>query len=325
MTNLLALYISNLLGLCKKTKFPGTLASFTSLIFSFLSYYFFGKTLYIFLFFIFLALGFWAINKIHKKDGIGDYQSIGVDEFIGMWLANLFLFEFNFNLTQAIIFSLISFIIFRIIDIFKFIPPLHTINENKKQDATAVLLDDIIGGFYTFFLMLIILGFYNLNYLYFSFIILLPAMIANMTPVLIKMKYWNTSINESTFGKNKTWRGFLGAIVIGTLSYFILEKFNFIDSVNDSNLIIFIGFLFSFGAIGGDLIKSFLKRKMGINPGENWMPWDQIDYILGMIIMTYFIYQYTFSQIVFLLILGGTVSALTHRMGYMIKMNSAKQ
>ena len=86
-----------------------------------------------------------------------------------MWLVNFFLFEFNFNLIQIIIFSLISFIIFRMIDIIKFIPPLYIINQNEKQDATAVLLDDIIAGFYTYFIMLIILGFYNLNFLYSSF------------------------------------------------------------------------------------------------------------------------------------------------------------
>ncbi|MEK7089135.1 MAG: phosphatidylglycerophosphatase A [Patescibacteria group bacterium] len=325
MIDLIAFYLSSILGLCKKTKFPGTIASFAALFFSFLAYYFFNKTVYIFLFFIFLAFGFWAIQKIHKKNGIGDYQWIGIDEFAGMWLANFFLFEFNFNLIQIIIFSLISFIIFRMIDIIKFIPPLYIINQNEKQDATAVLLDDIIAGFYTYFIMLIILGFYNLNFLYSSFLILLPPMIANMTPVLLKTKYWNTPIDEKTFGKNKTWRGFLGAIITGTLSYLILVKLNIIIFPVDSNLIIFIGFLFSFGTIGGDLVKSFLKRKIGIKEGESWMPWDQIDYILGMIILTYFIYQYAFNQIIFLLVLGGTISALVHRFGYIIKMNSAKQ
>ena len=146
MTDFIALYLSSILGLCKKTKFPGTIASFVALFFSFLTYYFFSKTIYLSLFFIFLALGFWAIRQIHKKNGFGDYQWIGIDEWIGMWLANLFLFEFNFNLTQAIIFSLISFIIFRIIDIIKFIPPLRAINEDKNQNALAVTLDDIVAG-----------------------------------------------------------------------------------------------------------------------------------------------------------------------------------
>jgi len=325
MTNPIAFYISSILGLCKKVKFPGTLASLIALFFSFLSYYFLGKTLYICLFFIFLVFGFWAIQKIHKKNGIGDYQWIGIDEWIGMWLANFFLFEFNFNLTQIIIFSLISFAIFRIIDILKFIPPLTFINKTQNQNAVTVLLDDIIGGFYTYFIMLIILGFYNLNFLYSSFLILLPAMIANMTPVLLKMKYWNIPINERVFGKNKTWRGFLGAIIVGTLSYFILTKLNIIISPGNLSLIIFIGFLFSFGAIGGDLIESFFKRKIEIPAGESWTPWDQIDYVLGAIILTFCIYQYTFSQIIFMLVLGGAISALFHRFGYMIKVNSAKQ
>ena len=64
---------------------------------------------------------------------------------------------------------------------------------------------------------------------------------------------------------------------------------------------------------------------MSIIAGESWVPWDQIDYVLGAIILTYCIYQYTFNQIIFMLILGGTISALFHRFGYMIKVNSAKQ
>lgn len=325
MTNTTAIFFLSIGGLCKKTKFPGTIASFIALILSFLSYYFLNEIFYIILFFLFLIVGFWTIQKIHKNSGIGDYQWIGIDEVIGMWIANFFLFQINFNLTQAILFSILSFIIFRIIDILKFIPPLETINKHTKQDATAVLLDDIIGGLYTYFIMLIIFGIYDLNFLYSSILILLPPMIANMTPVLLKMKYWNTPINERLFGKNKTWRGFLGAIIVGTLSYFILVKLNLVNSTNDLSLIILVGFLFSFGAIGGDLIESFLKRKMNIMAGESWVPWDQIDYVLGAIILTYCIYQYTFSQIIFMLILGGTISAFFHRFGYILKITSAKQ
>jgi phosphatidylglycerophosphatase A len=325
MIDFIALEISSVFGLCKKTKAPGTIASFVALIFSFLAYYFLSRTIYLLLFFIFLFLAFWAIKTIHKKSEAGDYPWIGIDEFVGMWLANFFLFEFNFNFTEAIIYSLISFIIFRIIDIFKFIPPLHTINTNKRQGTFMVLFDDIIGSLYTYFIMLTLLSFYNLNFLYTSLLVLFPSMIANMTPVLLKTKYWDTPINEKLFGKNKTWRGFLGAIVFGTLTYFILVKFELVNSVNSVGLILFIGFLFSFGAIGGDLIKSFFKRRIGIGPGESWAPWDQIDYVLGMIFLTYFIYEYSFGQIVFMLILGGTISAFSHRLGFLLKMNTAKQ
>ena len=329
MTEYLAFHISSILGLCKKTKFPGTIASFISLIFSFSSYYFLGKNIYAFLFLILLVSGFWAINIIHKKNNTEDHQWIGIDEVVGMWLANFFLFEFGFNFMEAIIFSLVSFTIFRIIDILKFIPPLSTIDQDDNQNVLAVLMDDIIAGAYTYLIMLVILGIYNLNFLYSSFLILLPGMIANMTPALLKTKYWNTPINESIFGKNKTRRGFLGAIIVGTLSYFLFVKYGLIilasDFTGGLSSIIFVGFLFSYGAIGGDLIKSFFKRKAGIGPGKSWTPWDQIDYVLGIIILTYFIYRYTFSQIIFMLVLGGVVSALSHRWGYVLKINNAKQ
>jgi CDP-2,3-bis-(O-geranylgeranyl)-sn-glycerol synthase len=325
MTNFIARNIASVAGLCRKTKFPGTIASFVSLVLSLLSYYFFNQTTYVFIFFIFLIIGYWAINKIHKNDGTGDYQWIGIDEVIGMWLANLFLFESTFSLEKAIIFSIISFIIFRIIDITKYLPPLSFINKSENQNASAVILDDIIAGFYTYFVMLIILGVYNLNSLYFIFILLLPAMIANMTPILLRTKYLNIPINEESFGKNKTWRGFIGAIIFGTISYLLLVKLNMIIFPVDLGYLIFIGFLFSFGAIGGDLIKSYLKRKVKIGPGESWLPWDQIDYVLGAITLTYFIYQYKFNQIIFMLILGGAISAIAHRIGYLIKMNTAKQ
>jgi len=333
MIDAISHHLSSIFGLCKKTKAPGTVASFVSLLFSFLIYYFFDKTVYIAILVILFIVGFWAINKIHKENGLGDYQWVGIDEMAGMWLANLFLLEFDFTLFQVITFSTISFVIFRVIDIFKFIPPLAFINKSEKQTALMVMLDDIVGGIYTYFAMMIVLGllgFYSWNFFYFTLLILLPAMIANMTPVLLKMKYWNTPINENLFGKNKTWRGFLSAIVIGTLSYVLLvnlgtmSRFD-LDIATGPVEIVVIGFFFSFGAIGGDLVKSFFKRKQGIDPGESFPPWDQIDYVLGAIVLTYFIYHYTFSQVILMLVLGGTISALSHRIGYVFKMNNTKQ
>ena len=150
MTDAFAFNISSILGLCKKTKFPGTIASFVALVFSLLSYYFFSKTVYVFLFFVFLILGFYAIKTVHKKYGEGDYQWIGIDEWIGIWIANFFLFEFNFGPTKAIIFSFISFLIFRIIDISKFIPPINVIDKDEKQNAYSVIFDDVLAGFYTY-------------------------------------------------------------------------------------------------------------------------------------------------------------------------------
>ena len=37
----------------------------------------------------------------------------------------------------------------------------------------------------------------------------------------------------------------------------------------------------SFGALIGDIIESFFKRRIGKGRGEDWIPFDQIDFILG--------------------------------------------
>ncbi|MEM3153941.1 MAG: CDP-archaeol synthase, partial [Candidatus Woesearchaeota archaeon] len=35
------------------------------------------------------------------------------------------------------------------------------------------------------------------------------------------------------------------------------------------------------GALLGDSIKSFFKRRLGILPGRPWIPFDQVDYAIG--------------------------------------------
>ncbi len=327
MTDALAPRLAGILGLCKEGKIPGTVASFAALIFSFLTYYFLGREVYILFLLLSLALGFWTIRQVHQKIGLGDHQWIGIDEWAGMWLTNMFLFELNLDFKEAVTFSLLAFAVFRIIDITKFIPPLRAVNDNENQTALSVLLDDVIAGVYTYVVMLFLLGVYDLNALYASLLILLPGMVANMTPVFLhKIIRWDTPIHERLFGKNKTWRGFLGAIIIGTISYLILEKLNMVIYLYDNSArIIPTGFLFSFGAIGGDLVKSFFKRRIGVGPGEGWPPFDQIDYVLGMILLTYPLYRYPLDQIILMLVLGGAVSALSHRLGYALQINSIKQ
>jgi CDP-2,3-bis-(O-geranylgeranyl)-sn-glycerol synthase len=143
-------------------------------------------------------------------------------------------------------------------------------------------------------------------------------MVANMTPVLLRgIKVFRKPINARIFGENKTWRGFIGGTLAGTLFYYLLFH-------NNLTLNLLFGFLLSFGALTGDLVKSFLKRRAGIDSGESWALWDQIDYVLGAIIFTFFLYQYSFAQIILLLIVGGILSTLAHRFSYVIKIINTK-
>ncbi|HEX5285728.1 MAG TPA: CDP-archaeol synthase, partial [Polaromonas sp.] len=40
----------------------------------------------------------------------------------------------------------------------------------------------------------------------------------------------------------------------------------------------------------GDSLKSFFKRRLGIAPGQRWIPFDQLDFILGgLVALSFFV------------------------------------
>lgn len=126
------------------------------------------------------------------------------------------------------------------------------------------------------------------------FLLLLPAGLANMTPPLFKkINFLNYPIDFGIYfrgrrllGDNKTFRGlFFGVAIaiIGTylqkLFYPVILKHSIIDYSNINFFL--LGFLLGLGALFGDLIGSFFKRQLRIAPGGSFIPFDQIDWIIG--------------------------------------------
>ena len=110
----------------------------------------------------------------------------------------------------------------------------------------------------------------------------LPAGVANMAPVLVKkLNLFNYPIdcnaklnNKPILGKNKTFRG----LIFGTIFSIITIYLQFIISLTYPNLsiinysnynLIWLGFLLGFGALFGDICKSFFKRLNNIESGAN--------------------------------------------------------
>jgi len=126
------------------------------------------------------------------------------------------------------------------------------------------------------------------------FWLLLPAAFANMAPVIFnRIEFLNYPISKKMFGENKTWRGFffgiLTAIIIASVQKIVYLHTNYSAGIN-YNLIntVLLGSLLGFGALFGDLIKSFIKRKIGIKPGKSFILFDQIDWILGALVFSSF-------------------------------------
>lgn len=115
--------------------------------------------------------------------------------------------------------------------------------------------------------------------------LMIPAYVANMAPpVLAKYSPWNAPMDFGfslggirIFGDHKTWAGFvvgvLAALIVGTFMSHTYWPFEF-SGITWSVLV-------GIGALAGDAIKSFFKRRVGVKPGSPWIPFDQIDYTVG--------------------------------------------
>jgi len=136
-----------------------------------------------------------------------------------------------------------------------------------------------------------------------AFWLILPAYIANASAVLVGggtpidfgKKYKD---GKRILGDGKTWRGLFIGTLVGMIGGFGLSVLAFyINKIDPSYITIsnFAGFplmipiIFSicFGALLGDIIESFFKRRIGRKRGEDWIPFDQLDFILGVLFFSF--------------------------------------
>lgn len=116
-----------------------------------------------------------------------------------------------------------------------------------------------------------------------AIIFILPAYCANATPVIagggLPMDLGRKFIDgKPIFGKNKTFRGFFVGLIVGTCV-----------GLGESTIFKYpltFGLLLSLGALFGDLAGAFLKRRLGIAPGNLLPIVDQIDFVVGALIFS---------------------------------------
>lgn len=165
------------------------------------------------------------------------------------------------------------------------------------------------------------------------FYFILPAYFANMAPVIVKDCCNKLAVpidfGKNIFGNNKTFRGFifgiLFAIVIVYLQ-FLLYRFNFFKNLSffDYSNWFILGFLFGFGALFGDLIKSFIKRRLYIKPGERFVPWDQLDFVFGALIFVSFVVDLTFKMLLMIIVISFVGHILVNHSAYYLGIRKEK-
>lgn len=128
-----------------------------------------------------------------------------------------------------------------------------------------------------------------------AFLFFLPAGVANATPVVANkiplLNRWNTPIDfgryyhgKRVLGPNKRWRGVLAAAFAAGLTGLLVALWRDQHWSLSSFL---LAALMGFGAIMGDAVESFFKRQRGVPAGQKWVPFDQIDYIMGGLVIIY--------------------------------------
>lgn len=171
---------------------------------------------------------------------------------------------------------------------------------------------------------------------------MLPAYLANMAPVFAQklgiLKFLDKPVDggktiggRRIFGDHKTWRGFFVGVVLAVaiswLQYFLYQfsAFQKISLINYPETHWWLlGFLLGFGALFGDLIKSFFKRRVSIAPGAPWIPFDQLDFVIGALVFAAPVYFPVWSAVAVILIFSPILHIATNNIGYLLRIKNTR-
>lgn len=166
---------------------------------------------------------------------------------------------------------------------------------------------------------------------------LLPAGFANMAPIIfnrlpllaVPVDFGLKLNGKEIFGPHKTWRGLAVGVMVAIAIVYIQKGLSgHTASVNlinySSTNLVWLGFLLGFGALVGDMVKSFFKRRINIKPGRPWVPFDQVDWVIGAIVFTEPIKSLSNKQILIALVVFGLSHPLANLLGYGLRFKPNK-
>ena len=152
-----------------------------------------------------------------------------------------------------------------------------------------------------------------------------PAYAANMLPPFVKYwRGWNPPISRRWLGDHKTVLGFTAGVLAATLVAVVQSQLAWADAIAGSASSLGVGLRFGFGAMAGDSIKSFFKRRTAIPPGAPWIPFDQVDFVLGALIVVWPVADLSWLDVPAILLLSATGHVLVNHLGYLLGVRPAR-
>lgn len=151
-----------------------------------------------------------------------------------------------------------------------------------------------------------------------------PMYFSNGAPLVLHGKvpldFGKKLFGKRILGDGKTILGAFSGILIGTaggaMAFFLIPY-----AAQIPNYFSFIVFL-SIGAILGDIIKSFIKRRLGFERGAQWVLADQLDFIFGGLILSSLIRLPEIEIVLLLLVITLFMHSATNFIAYKIKLKN---
>jgi CDP-2,3-bis-(O-geranylgeranyl)-sn-glycerol synthase len=160
---------------------------------------------------------------------------------------------------------------------------------------------------------------FDLNDLLIAIYIAIPTYVANSTPVVLgggaPIDRGREFVDgRRLLGTNKTVKGFAYGLLFGSAAA-LAEAILF-----RNYLLVLAGILASLGALLGDLFGAFLKRRLDILPGHPLPVVDQLDFILGALVLTSPLLNVTMSAVLILVIATVPIHLLSNAVAYMLRL-----
>jgi CDP-2,3-bis-(O-geranylgeranyl)-sn-glycerol synthase len=136
------------------------------------------------------------------------------------------------------------------------------------------------------------------------------------------------------FGQNKTWRGLFFGVLAAVSTGLLQQKFGIQTTVFLSDWLkpastlslpemsTTLAFLIGFGAMTGDAVKSFFKRRMGIESGQPAPLLDQLDYIFGAFFFAWLITPIKLEYFALVIIITVPIHLTANLIAWLLKLKN---